>query len=230
MGYSGEYSRYEQRFAKNEEKTDVVLAGTDFIVVRVDGVKFSSKYLKNAGLKYDPIYLKAMVDTAIAIMKKYEDVLMSYTFADEISFLLRGDEETKNDGNRVQKLTSKFASMATLFLVDELQKNINGSSNYDELIKNCIFAGKSFNVASGDLNKYFYWRQLGSKQARLDYKLEIANETALQKLGTFIVKSGKDYRLKPNTDLSKFILMVNGAKIDFIKKPFNKKTKKVTKK
>ncbi len=93
------------------------------MIVRLDGRSFS-KFTKGMKKPFDDDFRQAMVETTKYLVDKTQ-AKIGYTQSDEISLVLYTDNlksgSTMFDG-RVQKITSNFASMATVKFLTEMQK------------------------------------------------------------------------------------------------------------
>jgi hypothetical protein len=96
-----------------------------------------------------------MIEAARAICTDAQNVRLAYTQSDEISILMyeRTPESGQWFGNRIEKICSIAASIATYAFNQEIQKI--GVPAY--------FDARAFNLPVGMVQKYFYWR---TKDAR----------------------------------------------------------------
>lgn len=89
------------------------------IVVRIDGKGFS-KWTKTVGAAkpFDDRVIRCMASATAAIVKNVEGCLFGFTQSDEATFILRNDQSlwsTPWFNNRIQKMTSTIASIATAY-------------------------------------------------------------------------------------------------------------------
>ncbi len=182
------FDKYKNYFSGIEKSTDYILRTSEHTVIRLDGVKFTGKILKKNKIKYDNGYFMAMKNTAKKIMEKNKGIFLTYVCNDEFSFIIDSTKVIENDYNRIQKMVTKTASMATLYLVQELMKI--REEKYEDLIENAVFAGKAFNVEKEKLNNYLAWRQISTKIALISNNEPKDNNNEWKNLGAFIYYGG----------------------------------------
>ncbi|MHA2280304.1 MAG: tRNA(His) guanylyltransferase Thg1 family protein [Promethearchaeota archaeon] len=117
-----------------ERAYDVYMPSRLPVIVRLDGKGFS-KFTKKiyAEKPFDEFFCKAMTHTMQHVAGKVEGCVFAYTQSDEITFVIRNDQSLESTpwfGNRVQKITSIMASMASAaFNFYMLSKNRDDGTN-----------------------------------------------------------------------------------------------------
>jgi len=152
-----------------ENAADVRLVRRLPVIVRIDGKKFS-KYTKRLKVEkpFDSRFLEAMKNTAIALAKNVTGCVFCYTQSDEISLILRNDQSLESEpflNNRVQKITSILASMATGWF-NRFITNINDNENsncfsqHPRELSPAFFDARAYVVPSiEEVKNYLIWRQ-----------------------------------------------------------------------
>lgn len=140
----------EDHFKSIEREFTHFLPETGINVVRMDGKgfsHFSRKYLKQP---FDDRFSKAMVETARSICRDSDvPVEFAYTQSDEISLVLSHEFY----GNKIAKITSTTAALATGYFRDEMRK-----AGLDT--KMAIFDSRVFNLKDREeLDEYLAWRR-----------------------------------------------------------------------
>lgn len=154
------------------------------VICRVGGRSFS-RVCRSLQKPYEPLLLEAMVETMFYVVSEIAGSVFAYQQSDEITFVIKNDQSLDSEpwyGNRIQKITSIVASLATL----GFNKNINKELN---LIGDAIFDARVFAVPSiGEVVNNLIWRQKdcmrnaisGAAQSVLGKKL--GKKTALKLL------------------------------------------------
>lgn len=129
-----EFKTLEDRMLYYRSKTDYVLTKKSYTMIMLDGKNFSSKVKKKFELPFDDTFIDIMNKTAAYVCSQIQGAKLGYVQSDEISIILT-DFDTKECncfyGNRLSKILSISASLATSFFNKEILKNIikNKSSN-----------------------------------------------------------------------------------------------------
>lgn len=146
------------RMKEYEEVWDQRLPRKLPVIIRLDGNSFS-QWTKKAGLKkpFDKRLALAMSVVCQSLAKYCSGPVIAYTQSDEISLLLRNDQTPQTEaflGNRVQKLCSLLASLATVSLANT---KLGQASDSPPAMFDCrVFALPN----KQEVNNYFLWRQL----------------------------------------------------------------------
>ena len=113
-----------------EANYDLTLPKRTPLILRVDGRAFHT-FTKGFDKPFDEIFIKSMQETMKMLCENIQGCQFGYVESDEISLLIW---ETSNDtepwfANRLQKLCSVSASMATLYFNQNFKKFL---SDYSE--------------------------------------------------------------------------------------------------
>jgi len=135
-----------------ENRTRFSLPRRTNTIIRLDGRAFHS-FTRNCRKPYDRFFIKAMQETAAALLVEIQGAKMAYVQSDEISILLTDYDslsaEAWFDGN-VQKITSISASIATAVF----------NSIYQDHPKFAHFDSRVFTIPdTEEVVNYFVWRQ-----------------------------------------------------------------------
>lgn len=155
------------------------------VIIRVDG-KCAHSFCKYLIKPYDNIFNTAMQSMMKHMCQEIQGAIFGYTQSDECSILLQSWETLETDAwfdNKVQKLTSVSASMATFYFNQEFnrlaqeeifnwQHSLTSQSmeiqlkvkKYHDTLKNCmmnglLFDARCFNLPFEEVTNYFYWRE-----------------------------------------------------------------------
>lgn len=123
------------------------------VIVRIDGNSFS-KLTADLDKPFDRDFEEAMNAAAIAVCSYCSGAQLAYVQSDEITVLLRNDQNRDTDpflGNRTQKLASLVAGTATLAFNKHWE--VLGRS------KRGIFDCRAFVVPPSEVVNVFLWRQ-----------------------------------------------------------------------
>ncbi len=188
-----DYQKRGEKFQKHIRESDVVLRTDENIVIHADGVKFTSRYFKCLGDSSKKLIVEAMSRVTKRICEEYEGAVIGYTYGDEFSIILNGEEVSSNYHNRIQKLCSCIASKATLYFVQELTKDIY--DEFKELIQNAVFACKVYNLPKNLTSEYMHWRQLSCSKMIYDRRENFESKEDWEKFG-FVVVYEEEWRVK----------------------------------
>lgn len=153
------------------------------VIIRVDGRAFHT-FTKGFQRPFDDVILYTMKDVAIELCRNVEGCKLAYTQSDEISLVLRNDDELTTQawfGNNLQKLVSLTASIATSafdkayrvhissyrlpisldFLSDDKQEQCIRTYNlYYGKVGKANFDSRAFVLPQSEVANYFIWRQV----------------------------------------------------------------------
>ena len=166
------------RMKEYEAVSDTKLMRRSPAIIRVDGKAFHS-FLRGFKKPFDNVLIDTMDDTAMYLCKNVQGCVLAYVQSDEISLLLVDYQTLSSDSwfeNRVQKMVSISASLATMGFNRALLKNVerwkaNNSgklgenvmelaSVYDNAIeRGALFDSRVFSIPKEDVNNYFVFRQ-----------------------------------------------------------------------
>lgn len=139
-----------------ETSSEVKLIKRLPVIIRVDGRSFS-RLCRKLHKPYDPLFLEAMAETMHYVVSEMAGACFAYQQSDEITFILKNDQTNETEpwyGNRVQKISSIAAGLATL----GLQKSLVGL-NLD-LVGDAIFDARVWVVPNlSEALNALIWRQ-----------------------------------------------------------------------
>ncbi len=182
-------TEYDLRMRSYKSITDAHLIPRTPVIIQIDGRAFHT-FTRGFKKPFDQVLMAAMRYTAEYLCRNIQGCVLAYTQSDEINLLLIDYEKLETSpwfDNRVQKLASIAASMATLVFNDFFKKGItkenstftdewldNGDFNpkyKDEELnklwithkraseKGAEFAACAFNLPREEVTNYFNWRQ-----------------------------------------------------------------------
>lgn len=127
------------------------------VIIRVDGRSFSKLTRRHFKLRpIDPNFTMIMDFTARTMLDNIDGAVLCYVQSDEISFLLH-DYCNENSqpwfGNKLQKLVSVSASMATMNFLYKSHLNLG------DRLTEVMFDSRAFSLPREEVFSYFWWRQ-----------------------------------------------------------------------
>lgn len=165
-----------------EKVTDYRLVNRSVTICRIDGRAFHT--LTRGFVKpFDLVLTQSMQNTMKYLCQNIQGCVLGYHQSDEISLAIIDYENLDTTpwfDNRIQKICSITASMATLAFNRAFQDNIaaamNAHSISDELstiytkalMKGAMFDCRAFNLPKEEVCNYFYWRQLDATRNSIE--------------------------------------------------------------
>ena len=149
------------------------------VIIRIDGKAFHT-FTKGFKKPFDAVFLTAMEETMKYLCENIQGCVFGYTQSDEISLLLIDYTNLESCAwfdNKVQKIVSVAASMATMYfnkVFNESRADYIDSIMYlqdtdiehtylNALYKagqnGAIFDARAFNIPKEEVINYFIWRQ-----------------------------------------------------------------------
>ena len=180
----------DKKFEAYKRKTDRVLRADQFIVVHIDGIKFTSKYLKKLTNENKEKVFNILSDTAIDLCNEFKSVRLAYACSDEISLLIEGNKINYNHRNRIQKLCSIISSIASVTFYKKLESTCYDIKELEELKAHSFFAVKCFNIPYNLVDDYFHVRLIGCKKCIYDRQEDFDSQPEWKKYGALITKIG----------------------------------------
>lgn len=128
------------------------------VIINIDGRNFS-KITKNLSKPYSTHLSKVMSDSLLYTITEVQGAVFGFTFADEISIIIRNDQNFETEpwlNNKIQQIASSVSSIFTLgfyklaFALD-LESELSG----DPVFKSHVWAVPSLSEASN----YIIYRQ-----------------------------------------------------------------------
>ena len=161
------HDRLDQRMKAYEATAQTKLMRRMPVAIRIDGKAFHT-FTKGLHRPFDGILRAAMNNTMLLLAKNIQNCCFAYCQSDEITLILKDWDTLETDAwldNKVQKLTSVSASMATLYFNQEfrrlaedeiftwknslvpqsveIQERVN---KYHQTLRNCIQKGAMFDA------------------------------------------------------------------------------------
>lgn len=135
----------------------------------LDGRSFSKMIKKKFALPFDSEFIRMMDETARRLCENIQGAKFAYVQSDEISILVEDKPESESFfGNRITKILSITASIATGYFNQELWKKVG----LDQ--KPVQFDSKVWNVSSwNDVFAWFLYRQ---EDCTRNSKLQVAQK------------------------------------------------------
>ena len=180
------HDRLDERMKAYEATAQTKLVRRMPVAIRIDGKAFHT-FTKGLHRPFDGILRAAMNNTMLILAKNIQNCCFAYCQSDEITLILKDWDTLETDAwfdNKVQKLTSISASMATLYFNQEfrrlaedeiftwknslvpqsveIQERVN---KYHQTLRNCIqkgamFDARCFNIPREEVTNLIYWRQI----------------------------------------------------------------------
>lgn len=197
-----DYNKAGKVFDSHIKESDYRLKPDEYIVVHLDGVKFTSNYYKKMTEKNRKTVVGLLVKVAKELCNTFNSIRISYVCSDEVSLVLDGKE--KLYGNRINKILSIFSSRLTLAFYKELTKIENDS--FKELRENCFFAAKAYNIPNESIKDYLNWRLLGCKKLIFDKKQDYESKDDWEKYGFLITKNEDEVWIEKSFDFKNEII------------------------
>lgn len=172
------FSDLEIRMRGYEEVADYKLTRRMPVIIRCDGKGFH-RLTRNFQRPFDNLFRDAMRLTMKHLCENIQGCVFGYTDSDEISLVLIDYQTLNSDcwfGNRIQKITSIAASMATLYfnkefaaLFDEYCSCDSFNDYYKDVYKQAIergaiFDARAFNLPREEVTNYLYCRQRNAER------------------------------------------------------------------
>jgi len=135
-----------------ESVTDYTLSIKTPVIIRIDGKAFHSLKLNKP---FDQWFIETMIGTAFFLMKNIQNTKIAYTQSDEISLLLLDTENIETQpwfGNRLNKIISVSASLATTYFSYQISRNKTKNTRYIQ------FDSRAFQLPEFEIENYFIWR------------------------------------------------------------------------
>ena len=182
---SRKLTEFDKRMQNYKYTSDQSLMRRTPVIIHIDGMHFHT-FTKGLDKPFDEILVRSMQDTAKYLCENIQGCVLAYTQSDEINLLLidyQGLDSQAWFDNRIQKLTSAAASLATLEFNRRFAERVrimrtmvfhgNYPDNSNEkthettkylkkfrAVKNgAIFAACAFNLPQDEVTNFFYRRQ-----------------------------------------------------------------------
>lgn len=143
-----------------EQISKVQLMNRTPVIIRLDGKSFHT-FTKGMERPFDDSLIKTMQDTMLYLCSNIQGCILGYTQSDEITLLLQNWYNLDTCAwfdNKVQKICSVSASMATLSFNQSFQIN-DIDKQYEDKYNKALFDSRCFNVPFEEVVNNFIWRQ-----------------------------------------------------------------------
>lgn len=188
-----DYDKSGKTFFPFIRETDIRLRSDEYMVIHLDGVKFTSKHLKSLNTSIKKQIFDCLTNAAIELCKYFKGCRIAYAYGDEVSVLLQGDLVKENFHNRIQKLCSIASSVLSINFLNQL--NSCGIKDLPkDFATNCFFAAKTYNIPNEKVTEYFKWRLVGCKKMIFDKRQSIDKCESWEKFGHLITFDGKTWK------------------------------------
>ena len=168
------------RMKEYEEVTNFRLTNKIPVIIRLDGRSFHT-FTKGFKKPFDDMFAHCMEVTMKRLCEEISGCIFGYTQSDEITLVLIDDKNNKGESNpwfdnRVQKIASVSAGMATLYFNEAFEKAL---SLYDQFVfsenacwedeedfrfrerkkHTATFDSRVFNIPENEVLNNLIWRQ-----------------------------------------------------------------------
>lgn len=182
---SRKLTEFDKRMQNYKYTSDQSLMRRTSVIIHIDGMHFHT-FTKGLDKPFDEILVRSMQDTAKYLCENIQGCALAYTQSDEINLLLidyQGLDSQSWFDNRIQKLTSAAASLATLEFNRRFTERVrimrtmvlhenhpdNSNEKTHETVKylkkfgatkkGATFAACAFNLPQDEVTNFFYRRQ-----------------------------------------------------------------------
>lgn len=165
----------EKRMRGYESVTNTYLVNRMPVIIRVDGRSFHT-FTKGFHKPFDQAMIFSMEETMKALCENIQGCVLGYTESDEITLVVIDYDTLETQpffSNRVQKICSVVASMATLYFNRAFNEFVIGLENtkdddYGYLEKvyrkamdsGATFDCRCFNLPKEEVTNCLFWRQM----------------------------------------------------------------------
>lgn len=182
---SRKLTEFDKRMQNYKYTSDQSLMRRTSVIIHIDGMHFHT-FTKGLDKPFDEILVRSMQDTAKYLCENIQGCALAYTQSDEINLLLIDYQKLDSQAwfdNRIQKLTSAAASLATLEFNRRFAERVrlmrtmvlhenhpdNSNEKTHETVKylkkfgatkkGATFAACAFNLPQDEVTNFFYRRQ-----------------------------------------------------------------------
>ena len=182
---SRKLTEFDKRMQNYKYTSDQSLMRRTPVIIQIDGMHFHT-FTKGLDKPFDEILVRSMQDTTKYLCENIQGCVLAYTQSDEINLLLIDYQKLDSQAwfdNRIQKLTSAAASLATLEFNRRFAERVrimrtmvlhenhpdNSNEKTHETVKylkkfgatknGATFAACAFNLPQDEVTNFFYWRQ-----------------------------------------------------------------------
>ena len=200
-------------FKLKERKFDLRLKQGVYYIIRFDGKEMTAAFK----IKHTPInevFFNTMEETFKNFCKSTSSVLFAFSFSDEISILIKANENPRSDNNRLEKLLSLLSGKLALLFYHSAKKYKLDLQN-----KDWVFDARIIEVSKEEVPNYFLARQAFAidkyimqlkGEHHIYYQLNTSQDvlSELEKIGVHYDQLPKKYRYglvyRKNKELESF--------------------------
>ena len=200
-------------FKLKEQKCDLRLKQGVYYIIRFDGKGMTAAYK----IKHTPInkvFFDTMDETFKNFCKSTPNVLFAFSFSDEISILIKANNNPDSENNRLEKILSLLSGKLALLFYHSAIKHKLDLQN-----KDWVFDARIIEVSKQDAPDYFLARQAFAidkyimqlkGEYHIDYKLNTSETvlSELEKVGVHYNQLPEKYRYglvyRKNKELESF--------------------------
>lgn len=193
------------RMKKYEKCYDIKFPRRTPVVIRIDGKSFHTMVKRwKCEKPFDQEMLNAMVDTTKALCENISGCEIGYVQSDEISLLLRNDQDLNTEpwfDNKLQKIVSVSAAMATKYFIwfYFFHKDASFGNSVVKITDLPAFDCRAWILPTDEVCNYFIWRQQDASRnsvqmlARSLYSHKECNNKNCSELQELIFKKGQNW-------------------------------------
>lgn len=187
-----DYNNGGKKFFPLIRETDIRLRSDEYIVIHLDGVKFTSKHLKSLDTSTKRQVFDCLTNAAIDLCKHFNSSRIAYVYGDEVSIIFQGDLVKDNSHNRIQKLCSIASGFLSIDFLNHISKHIKDLPS--DFKANCFFAAKTYNLPKDMVTEYFKWRLIGCKKLIFDKRQDFEKSEDWEKFSNLITFDGSVWK------------------------------------
>ncbi len=120
------------------------------LMIRVDGRAFHT-FTRNMEKPFDPYFMKAMVESALAVAQEMQGFKAAYVQSDEVTFCLTDYDNTGTQGWFGYELPKVISISAALM-------SVHFSKYFHYTKKALVFDSRAFSIPKEDVVNAFLWR------------------------------------------------------------------------
>ena len=152
--YSYGYAMHLQKpFKEKEKELEISLNKYEYYIIRFDGVEMTKAFkIKNKAINVP--FFETMKKALYCFVEKYPEIILAYSFSDEISVLFKSNANKDDMFSRNQKLLSILSAHLAL----EFKKAIE-MTGLDNKEKDWLFDARIIGCNKEEAIRYFIARQ-----------------------------------------------------------------------
>jgi len=187
------------RMKNYEKQTRIYIPKEQYIIIRVDGHKFS-KFTKGFEVPFDDVFSNAMIETTKFLMKRFNAVT-GYKQSDEITLVIPPSFDKRGNNQIFGGRVDKIASLAAAFATQKFNKELFRSGKYPDKVFKASFDGRVFGVDSEEeaFNTVLWRIRDAEKNSRSIFAStfcshkDLLNKTGEEKIKFCLKNTGKNW-------------------------------------